>query len=401
MKKKTKNILKSKKGITLIALVVTIVVLLILAGVSISMLGGENGIITQAIEAKDETTIGNEIEQVKLAYATAKTKKIESDITKNDLQGELDNLVGDKMSIVNYTIDGNFNILFVETNHNYKLNDGKVEESDGNDIETILASGTVKEMIDAGEFEIGDYIVYDIENGKNTNNGEYTVSDSVTGYKEDEEDVQVFNVKTYTGKWQILYTGQEGYGVQIVSSENVLGENGEGKLYLSGAIGIEQVAYENAVETLNTICGHYINSKYSISGRCFGSLPTDTETSIGTTEKLTDLHYLSGLKKDDDNYKYDIEYQLLNTNKINDRTTTVWLASRVIGSASNFSMQMVAIRNIDKDNYVEEYDLLSLFSTGPAYYTYGYGICPVIKLREDIEIKKTQDSNGNIIWKMM
>lgn len=37
---------KKNGGITLIALVVTIVVLLILAGVSISMLGGENGIIT-------------------------------------------------------------------------------------------------------------------------------------------------------------------------------------------------------------------------------------------------------------------------------------------------------------------------------------------------------------------
>ena len=44
--------MKKEKGITLIALVVTIVVLLILAGVSISMITGENGIITQAQDAK-------------------------------------------------------------------------------------------------------------------------------------------------------------------------------------------------------------------------------------------------------------------------------------------------------------------------------------------------------------
>ena len=49
-----KNFSKNTKAITLIALVVTIVVLLILAAVSISMLGGENGIITQAINAKKE-----------------------------------------------------------------------------------------------------------------------------------------------------------------------------------------------------------------------------------------------------------------------------------------------------------------------------------------------------------
>ena len=49
------KLLKNTKGITLIALVVTIVVLLILAAVSISMLTGENGIITQAQQSKDKT----------------------------------------------------------------------------------------------------------------------------------------------------------------------------------------------------------------------------------------------------------------------------------------------------------------------------------------------------------
>ena len=45
----------NKKGITLIALVITIIVLLILAGVSIAMLTGQNGILTQAQRAKNET----------------------------------------------------------------------------------------------------------------------------------------------------------------------------------------------------------------------------------------------------------------------------------------------------------------------------------------------------------
>ena len=50
-----KEKLKNMKGITLIALVITIIVLLILAGVSIAMLTGENGIITQAQKAKENT----------------------------------------------------------------------------------------------------------------------------------------------------------------------------------------------------------------------------------------------------------------------------------------------------------------------------------------------------------
>ena len=88
-----KEVIKKSKGITLIALVVTIVVLLILAGVSISMLTGENGIITQAQEAKTGTEIGNEREQVKLAYTSASTKKItngdNSEVTADDINEEL------------------------------------------------------------------------------------------------------------------------------------------------------------------------------------------------------------------------------------------------------------------------------------------------------------------------
>ena len=50
-----RNIINKKQGITLIALVVTIIVLLILAGVSISMLTGKNGILNRAAEAKEKT----------------------------------------------------------------------------------------------------------------------------------------------------------------------------------------------------------------------------------------------------------------------------------------------------------------------------------------------------------
>ena len=51
------------RGITLIALVVTIIILLILAGISISMLTGQNGILNRAVEAKEKTQVANEKEQ--------------------------------------------------------------------------------------------------------------------------------------------------------------------------------------------------------------------------------------------------------------------------------------------------------------------------------------------------
>ena len=46
---------KNTRGITLIALVITIIVLLILAGVTIAALEGDNGIVTRAKEAVKKT----------------------------------------------------------------------------------------------------------------------------------------------------------------------------------------------------------------------------------------------------------------------------------------------------------------------------------------------------------
>ena len=65
---------KKEKGITLIALVVTIVVLLILAGISISMLTGENGVIVQARKSKEATEQAKVEEHVSIALASVIAK---------------------------------------------------------------------------------------------------------------------------------------------------------------------------------------------------------------------------------------------------------------------------------------------------------------------------------------
>ena len=50
--------LKNQKGITLVALVITIIVLLILAGVTLAMISGQDGILTKAVNAKKDNEIG-------------------------------------------------------------------------------------------------------------------------------------------------------------------------------------------------------------------------------------------------------------------------------------------------------------------------------------------------------
>ena len=81
------NQLKESRGITLIALVVTIIVLLILAGVSIGVVLGQDGIFAKAQIATEKTNEGQELDQVRLSVLEAKTNNIAD---KTELKGELE-----------------------------------------------------------------------------------------------------------------------------------------------------------------------------------------------------------------------------------------------------------------------------------------------------------------------
>ena len=101
------NKFKEQKGITLIALVITIIVLLILAGVSIAMLTGENGILNQANKAKTETEYKGAEEKVKLAIMGARAD--DGQMTVAELEREIGyqggTLTGDAFP-VEVTVDG-------------------------------------------------------------------------------------------------------------------------------------------------------------------------------------------------------------------------------------------------------------------------------------------------------
>lgn len=66
--------LKSNKGVTLVALVITIIVLLILAGVSISLVVGDNGVLSNATNAADKTNQASVESAVGLAISSAQTQ---------------------------------------------------------------------------------------------------------------------------------------------------------------------------------------------------------------------------------------------------------------------------------------------------------------------------------------
>ena len=88
MKQTNLKDLKGARGITLIALVITIIVLLILAGVTIATLTGENGILTRANDAKEQTekTSAKERVAVEVAASYGIDGKIDPDLLNENLK---------------------------------------------------------------------------------------------------------------------------------------------------------------------------------------------------------------------------------------------------------------------------------------------------------------------------
>lgn len=76
--------MKNQKGITLIALVITIIVLLILAGISIAMLTGDNGVLTKSRQAKADNELGAAKDQIALEATEALQDYYEATYVKSD-----------------------------------------------------------------------------------------------------------------------------------------------------------------------------------------------------------------------------------------------------------------------------------------------------------------------------
>ena len=112
--------MKNKRGITLIALIITIIVLLILAGVTINVVVGDNGVLTQAQKAKEATDLASEKELIEMAIVSSYSPA--SNYTKiggSELRTELNKQFDDY--IFNENADGSFTIKI--ENREYQISD--------------------------------------------------------------------------------------------------------------------------------------------------------------------------------------------------------------------------------------------------------------------------------------
>ena len=138
MKIKLKEQLKRTKGITLIALVITIIVLLILAGVTIATLTGDNGILTKAQNAKTQNDKATAKEKVDLAIAASLDET--GKINLGQLKTNLNNIDGinpkvgditDSRFPLKVTVDGVEVTIEKDSNGKYSTSVGESTGSSG------------------------------------------------------------------------------------------------------------------------------------------------------------------------------------------------------------------------------------------------------------------------------
>jgi len=467
--------LQKNAGITLVALVITIIVMLILAGVTISMVLGNNGAITQSSKAVEATNMAKVNEEVSLALASIETeyytewssdnsKKIVEYYTEGNLakylagavryntteERENEPLVAGEEYIVEY-LNVEYIVIFKQNlNGSYSI-EGELRAKGGvqgeeiiqvseitlsktettilaGETETLTATvspenATNKEIIwtsseeniatvdngtitavaagtatitctaadgsgktatcsvtvtyptAASKLKVGDYVAY------TPTSQSYTMTTTQTGYTSD----QTYTTSSYTGGWQVLYNDTT-YGVQIISSDVV------GSLYLSGVNG-----YNNLVGTLNTMAGKYVNAAYAKSGRSVGSLPSDTQTSTGTTELYTGSYtYFT-------TYGWNNKYKVEDTNYTSDQTAmrtagviniskAYWLGSRRIPSAAS-TQNYFGSNTINKSGIRSYTTLWKVFLDGSFQsIIWTDGVRSVISLKPDIEINTTDST---------
>ena len=157
MKETMKN-----KGITLIALVITIIVLLILAGITIASITGENGILRMAEQASKKTKQSQEIEGIELAMNSSIMEDVSTlEVKKEIFEKELNKYFGDREIEIQDNRDGSFLVKFADTKRTYYIeSNGKIISSeDFIKIETAEELKQFRNKVNTGNDYEGKYII--------------------------------------------------------------------------------------------------------------------------------------------------------------------------------------------------------------------------------------------------
>ena len=379
------NSLKNK-GITLIALVITIVILLILAGVSISFIFGENGLITQAQEAKTKSSDSATIEKIQIEVAGSINKNGKLDnikIIKNlkeNLNVKEEN-IEEKEDYIKITLDNQEVVI---------LSDGTVSNINQINFEKITNNaqkyyGKIVKNYNTGNEEIDNKINWQIFNSSENEifliSSDYIIYDQIPESKDgtkinvENEEYKLFFtdiVKNYKSENEVSNEEIKKLNKQLYEQVNSNLPNMKVVNYLVNPevwkkfCNEKYAEYAIGVPTFEMFIDSY-NRKYKTN---YITSSTTKGYQVSIDEGTTFVDYCVDrmiINKDDDLYCVN-----------NGKTTGMWLASPS-NRGNNF---MMCIQN-------------SGTITGAQYFDVKFGVRPVICISSNCKILELQ--NGELI----
>lgn len=335
-RKKEKQIVKvHNKGITLIALVITIIVLLILAGVTIATLAGENGILPNATAAREETR-----------YATIKEEKDLWELNKLTDEQTGSGTAESREEVINRLYD---NGTITKEERDTLLAGDAITVAN----KPISFSATLVEMFKQAQkdnctdtncgnqnhLHIGDYLNYTPSDSSATTGG---LTEQETGYTDEE---QKYTVNTST-KWRVLGLNEAGDQILLTTESPIQKDGDNPYLILKGA-----ESYMSCVNTLKKICNIYANTDLATEARSM---------------TIDDINHALGVAvNEEENYMY----------KIGEESTPLEDYTGYFGEEYTYKVGNYAPENYMNDTHHTSYEEKKVGDSvdGNAYY-YSYDI---------------------------
>ncbi|MBR0350943.1 MAG: prepilin-type N-terminal cleavage/methylation domain-containing protein [Clostridia bacterium] len=360
---------KNEQGITLIALIVTIVVLLIVAGISIASITSNDAPVEKAGQAKSETEIQAEMEEIQQAVSKASSKSFingnfsgSADI--NSIKTALNNSGLIDGSATEETINGQTEIVVT----------GKKTKTQY----SIEANGNLTRLYETGSIKVGDTVNY-TPSGTYNWDAEYATSYEIgtTNYNNANKTLDSSTDDFKLTTWKVLNIDNKTGNIELVPSNPTTGT-----VRLNGAQG-----YNNGVKLLNDACSNlYSDSSKSITARSINindieqaikkgnssfSQPITTQTQLSELEKI--YSWYPAIYKDE---KFSVIDGYVNNNTtalgINEQYNFIERTDNIIKSQAQTSIQpyknYYQINNSTLSNYLNIYKDIILPNGTPTYW---------------------------------
>ena len=279
--------MRKQKGITLIALIITIIVLLILAGISIATLTGENGILTQANKAKEETIIAREKEGISVALTEYMSRIItaETDEEINSIILGLEEIMRRNGNDVDVGLEPieqleqyGYLVTYNDTGNRYIV---KFDENGQMQIEAKGKIEIAKNIVDGAiyGYDEGGYVLLEKDNGEVIGVNDLTETSKISNVDiSNSVLITTSGIKQASGKFMIDREGKV-YNFADVACLNDM--NGSA---LAGKKVTKISAYENSVIAIDEE-----GKLYSYGDNYYGKLGNGTTEDITTPICISDM----------------------------------------------------------------------------------------------------------------